>query len=299
VPAPAPEPTAEPAKDASATPSPNPPQATPEEQAPLPVSSLPGKTAQSPAPQAAPGADKGIYEEYYDYLDKQKEIQANEKDVSQRNLFPHENGAWQLGLIYVRSAFNGYNFDQAEPSSRIPNPPKSYADTQGGNLLITWFPIKSLSFGRLGFGVTGGIYWSTFNTATPSVDANGNTAGTVNTKASPQEVVTYGARAVYEFDYWLGQILVPFAFLGADQVVMRPYSVSVGSQAVVDIAGRHVVSQYYGGGVHFNLNRVEPVVASRALVNVGVKKFYLSYMALQRTGELSGLTHNVGLNFEF
>ena len=204
--------------------------------------------------------------------------------------------------MYTRNAFSGYNFAQATKS--ISNPSPSYATTTGGNILLTWFPIKSLSIGRLGFGVVGGIYWSTFNTTTDVFDSTGKSTGTTVTKASPQEATTYGARAVYEFDYWLGQILVPYAFLGVDNVMLKAYSVAVGTstssaKSYVDIPATQIISQYYGGGIHFNLNRVEPVAASRGLVNIGVRKFYLSYMALQRSGSLYGLTHNLGLNFEF
>ncbi len=273
--------------------------AAPEAQQPIPLSSLPGKTAESPKP--APEAKKDMYQEYGEYLQKSQERESNEHDYSQRNLFPHENGSWQLGFAFVRNAFSGYNFN-SKPVH--PSDPKAYADTQGGTLSVSYFPIKSLTFGRLGFGVNGGIYWSTFSTVTDvKNDADGSNSAAAVTKATPQEITTYGIKAIYEFDYWLGQILVPFAFLGMDRVMIKGYSVEVGSQVgkttYASYSAANLNSQNFGGGMRFNLNRVEPNVASHALVNVGVRKFYLTYTALERLGDLAGLTHNLGLDFEF
>jgi hypothetical protein len=274
---------------------------SPEAQPTVPLSSLPGKTAESPAPLATPEPKKDIYEEYGDFLNKTKERESTEHDYSQRNLFPHENGSWQLGISYARNAFSGYNFNN---NPAAPNGAKVYAETQGGVLSITYFPIKSLSLGRLGFGLSGGVYWTAFSTVTPVKDnATGLNSSTTVTKATPQQITTYGARALYEADYWLGQILVPFAFVGLDRVMIKAYSVVVNSQVGPETPANYIAAQLnsfnFGGGMRFNLNRVEPVVASHALVNVGVRKFYLSYTALQRLGDFSGLAHNLGMDFEF
>lgn len=287
-PAPAPVPPAAmdnppPALDATASPT----DTAGSGEAPIPLSSIPGKTEDSPAP-AAVNADSGkdIYDEYNDYLDRTHERERSEKDYSRRNLFPHEDGAWQVGITYARNAFSGYNFNRSGVGTRK-NP-----DTNGAVLSLTYFPIRSLAFGRLGLGPVVGVYWSTFTTPTN---------GSFEVVASPQQVFSYGGRAIYEFDYWLGQILVPFAFIGIDQVQIKQYTVVGANAAVAYDTGpsRNVSATNYGGGLRFNLNRVEPTVASRALVNVGIKKFYLTYTALDRSGELAGLTHNLGLDFEF
>lgn len=266
----------------------------PEEQQPLPLNSIPGKTETSPMKDPEKASKKDIYDEYYDYLNSDKERQDSDKDISMRSYFPHENGAFQLGLMYSFTAFSGYNFN-FKPGTVLGSQP-SYAKTQGGNLFLTWFPVKSLTVGRLGFGINGGIFWSKFNTQTGFASGGSSPIYTV---AKPQNIVTYGARATYEFDYWLAQIIVPFAYVGADEVAIQAYSVSAGGTTFLDIPRRQLVSQYWGGGVHFYLNRVEPVVGSRALVNVGIRKFYLTYMIMQRGGELDGITHSLGLNFEF
>jgi hypothetical protein len=268
---------------------------SPEAQPAVPVSSIPGKTNESPSvtPQAA-AEQKDIYEQYEDYLQKEDEKREDESTISQRTLFPHENGAWQFGLVYSSGAFGGYDFNWEKTPDAINNPDyakSAFPTTQGANLSLTYFLLRSLSLGRLGIGAVGGIYWSQFTTETP----NTGIGGTAVTKASPQQVTTYGLRAVYELDYWLGQLLVPFAFYGQDRVLIKAYSVGT----VLSFPARQVTSPYMGGGLRFNLNRLEPTVASKALVNTGVRKFYLSYSALQRSGTFKSLTHNVGLDFEF
>lgn len=277
----------------------------PAEQAPIPLSSIPGKTEASPAAVAAPPKD--IYEEYDEYLEREGERTTNENQMKQRNMFAHEDGGWQFGLEYVHRAFGNYNFNHKAGSDGSTGTLRStpiYADTQGGILSLGYFPLRSLTFGRLGAIVQGGIYFSKFTLDTPVVDqGTGNTGGTVKDDTKRQQATSVGVRAVYEFDYFLGQMFVPYITVGVDNVRVQPYKVSVGFQSgsvgVVDIPANNLTSQSYGAGVHFNLNRVEPVVASRALVNVGVKKFYLSYLALQRSGSLSGLTHSLALRFEF
>lgn len=273
---------------------------TPEAQPTVPLTSVPGKTDSAPSPAAAAAGavdtDKDIYDEYNDWLQRDKDRQKVESRLGQRSLFPHENGAWQLGLNYVRNAFSNYNYNY-KPGN-VAGSQSLTGATQGGELMITWFPLHSLTFGRLGFGILGGMYFTKFSYPITAFDTNNNPYPATGS-STPQQSVSYGARAVYEFDYFLGQLLVPFGFVGTDYVNMKSIVLNNGTQALVNVPQRNITSQNYGGGVHFNLNRLEPVVASRALVNVGIKKFYLTYMALERVGTLEGWTHNLALNFEF
>ncbi len=262
---------------------------------PVPIDSIPGKTEASPPP-AAVNADSGkdVYDEYNDYLERTRQREKSEKDYSQRSLFPHENGSWQIGLAYARRAFSGYNFNRSNVG------PKGNPDTDGALISLTYFPLKSLTWGRFGLGVIGGAYLSKFTT--PTTDFV--TGKAVSVSATPLQITSYGGRAIYEFDYVLGQLLVPFAFVGIDQVQIKRYSVETamrtGTTTSFDTGpARSVSSTNYGGGARFNLNRVEPIVASRALVNTGIRKFYLTYTALDRAGELRGLTHNLGIDLEF
>ncbi|MGZ3652595.1 MAG: hypothetical protein ACXWSC_15510, partial [Bdellovibrionota bacterium] len=117
---------------------------TPEAQAPLPVNSIPGKTESSPAAGSSLDANqnKDIYDQYYDYLDAEKNRQSNVKDMDMRNMFPHENGAWQFSLMYSLTAFGGYDFN-FQPDTVLGSP-HTYGSTQGGSMLVNWFPIHSL-----------------------------------------------------------------------------------------------------------------------------------------------------------
>jgi hypothetical protein len=262
---------------------------SPEEQPAVPLSAIPGKTEALPNAKAVDtaGEKRDIYDQYDDYLKQEKDRQESESTIGQRAMFPHENGFWQLGFAYNYHAFSNYDFSRGDPRFS-----RTYADTSGPGLELMIYPIKSLTFGRLGFGIDGAYYWSSF-----ALD-NGS-GGKLQDKPSNGSMYTYGVRAEYEFDYWLGQILVPFGFVGYDQVFVKGYKGQVNGIPQTDFSSYRKAVQTYGGGAHFNLNRVEPVTASRALVNTGIRKFYLTYAATQRTGGFSGLTHSLGLTFEF
>lgn len=269
----------------------------PAEQAPIAVSSLPGKTESSPASSQP---KKDVYQEYEDYLGRVENRETDEDLMKMRSQFAHENGRWQLGLEYVHRAFGDYNFNFRPDTSSFQGTQPVFADTQGGLFSLGFFPLRSLDFGRLGLIAQGGVYLSKFTLETPQFNSSGQVTNMVRDDVKRQSAISYGARAVYEFQYFIGQLFVPFATVGVDVVRFSPYRVAGNAtRNVVDIPANTVTAQSYGGGIHFNLNRVEPVVGSRALVNVGVKKFYLSYLALQRSGALSGLTHSLGLRFEF
>jgi hypothetical protein len=276
---------------------------SPEEQPPMPVNSIPGKTQNAPAADSAKAGKKDIYDEYYDYLNSDQERRTDDKDISMRNFFPHEDGALQLSLLYSLTAFNGYNFN-FQPNLTTKNGAQTlFGKTQGGTIGLDWFPIRSFTVGRLGFGVNAGIFWTRFDVPTTSTVINPATGvsstGPAITSSKPQNIISYGVRATYELDYWLAQIFVPYAFVGADEMAIQSFSVSAGNATYVSIPRRQLVSEYWGAGARFYLNRVEPVVGSRALVNVGIRKFYLAYSYIQRNGDIAGGTHSLGLTFEF
>lgn len=275
------------------------PAPTPSEQAPIPVSSLPGKTDKSPVVAAPP---KDVYEEYEEYKARLEDKESDEDRYKTRSRFAHEDGGWQIGLEYVHRAFSDYNFNFNPPPGTTQGTAPVLATTQGAVVSLGYFPVRSLTFGRFGAIAQGGIYFSKFSIDTPQF-TNGVATNTIRDDVKRQSMTSYGARAVYEFQYFIGQLFVPFATVGVDVVKVQPYQVAVSNgnnvTRVVDIPANNITAQSYGGGVHFNLNRVEPVVGSRGLVNVGVRKFYISYLVLNRTGALSGLTHSLGLRFEF
>lgn len=278
------------------------PAPAPAAQPPLPVSSIPGKTDTSPS---APAAQKDIYEEYEDYRTRVGEKESDEDRYKMRARFPHEDGGWQIGLEYIHRAFGDYNWNIKPDTSSLQGDRPIFADTQGLTFSFGYFPLRSLTFGRLGVLAQGAVYLSKFSIDTPQFNTTGQQTNTIKDDTKRQSGMSYGVRAVYEFQYFIGQLFVPFVTAGVDMVRINPYRVAVVAgntgteRVVVDIPSNSITSQSYGAGVHFNLNRVEPVVGSKGLVNVGVKKFYLTYLALQRSGALSGLTHSLGLRFEF
>lgn len=265
---------------AAATPAAPPPPA-PAEQPPVPLASIPGKTENSPPAAALPSnPNPDIYDEYYEYRNAARSREKAEKEMELRSLFSHENGAWQVSLDFHRNAFSNFNFNNSTS-----NTTKVYGDSSGPGFSVNYFPVRSLAYGRLGFGFQGANYWTKFSWNQGAPIRFGS-------------IIGYGIKAVYELDYFLGQLLVPFGFVGRDWADVRTQTLVIDGTNV-DTTRRNVSATSYGGGFHFNLNRVEPGTASRALVNVGVKKFYLTYTATERQAALSGLTHSLGLRFEF
>ena len=243
--------------------------------------------ATSPMPTAKQDPTKyDTDQEYKEYAAKEETRKARQKAYDERALFPHEDGALQISLDYPRNAFPNYDFDPTIINKGYP--------TQGGTLSINYFPLRSLSYGRFGIGVQAGAYWTKFAITTTQNLVDSSTVHSFD---------AYGAKVIYEFDYFLGQILVPWAFYAMDKVKARPYSLGIANSngsttSFANYPGRTFERQTFGGGLNFNLNRVEPVTASRALANVGIRKTYLAYTYLAETAG-SGASHFLGLRFEY
>jgi len=237
----------------------------------------PQTKAMPPVVAGAANTDRNVYQDYKEYQDRVKTRSQSESELEARSLFPHEDGAFQLGFDYIYKPFDGYDFD--------PGVGVKTAESQGGALNFNYFPLRSLSYGRLGIGAQVAAYWTKFEYA----------VGGATQKNSKHSIDTYGARLIYEFDYFLGQALVPFAYYAYDQVRVRPYTLA---EAGISYPGVRFNSQSYGAGAHLNLNRLESTTASRALATSGIRKFYLSYTFQQRA-ENTGSSHYLGLRFEY
>lgn len=262
----------EPAKDvpkveATATPAP--------EAAPIPP---PAQSAALPAPAKAKEPPKDIYEQYEEYRKNTDARTEAETEFNRRSYFAHEDGAFQLGIDYAYQPFDGYNVNK--------NGTKASINSTGGALSFGYFPVRSMSYGRFGLVGVGGFYLGKYEFV--------SNTGAIDTTRKPA-FLTYGGRAVYEFQYWLAQMFVPFAFYGYDQVKYQGYT---SAAAGVSYPKDSFDSKNYGGGFHLNLNRLEPTVASKALVSSGVRKFYLTYTFLQRDKIPQG-SHYLGLRFEY
>jgi hypothetical protein len=198
--------------------------------------------------------------------------------LEQRSLIAHEDGAFQLAFDYGHDAFSQFDFD--------PTTSQKFAESKGATLGFNYFPLRSLSLGRLGAGVQASTYWSKFE-----YDVGGRNESTPGKRA----IDVFGARLIYEFQYFLGQVVVPFAYLGYDQVRVKSLAYPA---AGISYPASRFNSQAYGGGAHINLNRLESSAASRALASSGIRKFYLTYTYLQRDVN-TGPGHYLGLRFEY
>lgn len=240
-------------------------------------------------PPTAPKKDatqvKNTYELFEEHQAAEGERAALETEWEKRALFFHEGGAWQLGVDATLKAFPNYDFD---PSSVV----KTF-DNKGGSLSFMYFPLRSLTFGRLGVGATAGMYVTKFSFLA-SFDQGRQTKTDTNTVRS---FTSYGARVKYEFQYFLGQFVVPFAFFGYDKVRVKGFKII---DAGVNYPEKSFDSQALGFGASLNLNRLEPSSANRALVSSGVKKYYLTYTFEGRSDSVnSGTSHLLGLRFEY
>lgn len=247
-----------------------------------PIASAPAK---DPVPSAvmipAPRKRKTTTELMEDYQQRTEEYEKFQSEVEDRELIPHEGGSFQVGLDYTRNAFPNYDYDLTAG--------KKFFDAQGAIFSVLYFPIHNLTFGRFGLGLQVGGYLTKYVT-TNSSDSNVE----INKKLG---FVTYGGRATYEFQYWLGQLFVPHVFVGYEQVRVSAYQLAA---AGINYPANTFSSQVYGAGLNLNLNRLEPRVAGSALANIGVRKFYLAYSYMQRSDSSdSGASHLLGLRFEY
>ncbi len=237
--------------------------------------------AAATAPTGA-GPKKSVQEEFNEYQNRIEAREAEDDALETRALFPHEGGSLQIGLDYTNGAFSDYDFD---PTQAI----KNADSTKGAMLSFIYFPVHSLSLGRLGIGPQASVYWSDFSVGNSVVRE-----GVAATRS-------YGGRLVYEFAYFLGQWIVPHAFFGYDYVSVKTVKVTIATNPdpIADFPSRTFYSQSIGGGLRLNLNRLEADTAHRALVSTGIRKVYLNYTVQQRLGNQGNdLAHFLGLRFE-
>lgn len=253
---------------------------------PLPsVESPPSVAEEATAPAMppvvqAPGAtnpNRNIRQEFEEYKDQAKTRARAEDEYIDRSLFAHEDGAFQFGFDYAYRPFEDFDFN--------PGVGTKFAENQGGALAFNYFPLRSLSYGRLGVGAQAAAYWSKLT----FIQGNGLPETT-----NRHTLDTIGGKLIYEFQYFLGQIVVPYAFYGYDMVRVKSVQLDGG----INYPARRFNSQSYGAGAHLNLNRLEGRAASKALASSGIRKFYLSYTLLQRA-ESTGASHFLGLRFEY
>lgn len=251
-------------------------------EAPTPDYSAANSASSQPlVPPTTPGggSPRNVRQDYKEYQDRNETRAQMEDELAQRALFAHEGGAWQFGIDYAHNAFADFDVDTGTGVSQ--------PDTQGGELSLTYFPLRDLDLGRLGVGARGGAYWSEFESV----------AGTTPISNKKLSFTSYGARLTYEFQYWIGQTFVPFAYYGYNQVAFRGYSEA---RSNVNYAKRTFGSSNYGAGLSLNLNRLEASSASKALASTGIRKFYLTYTFQQRSDdENTGSGHYLGLRFEY
>ncbi len=251
------------------------------------ASALPAVTSSSSATSIPPPVmqkstavdDRTLYQQYLEYQENRKQREDLDDSLETRSLFPHEDGSFQLGLDYAHDAFRGFDFD--------PTSTRLLADTMGAQLSLTYFPLRSLEYGRLGAGIHGGAYWSKFSYI------NSTTNQSDTTRKHTIDVI--GGKVQYEFQYFVGQILVPFANYGYESGRVGTLGIPVGAGT---FAKQSFNSKNYGGGVHLNLNRLEKRAASRALASSGIRKFYLTY-TYQKKEMNEEADHYLGFRFEY
>ena len=196
---------------------------------------------------------------------KNREDAVRDRRLLETELAYHEGGRWHIGLDYAHRPFGDYDYDSTTVNRN--------SSSAGGEFQLLYFPL-TYGFGRLGFGPVVGY-------SAPK-DKSGH-------------FVSYGAELQYAFLYGIGQTLVPFVLGGYRAVSFTSYDIA--SSAVTKDAS--FGQGYYGGGLALNLNRLEHRTASRALADIGVRKFYI--VATYKVPASNGNKGNglLGLRFEF
>jgi len=237
--------------------------------------SVPPPVVDAPTPAGRRDQRQALKE----YQDRQQSLARDDDEIDERANYAHEGGAWQIALEYD---LTGVQAPAASITGTV-----SDTNTAGGAASLTYFPLRGIDSGRLGVGARLGAYLSSYDTVNGSVS---------NSSSKKLSAITYGLRGSYEFQYWIAQLFVPFVFVGYDQVSTKDFA---DAKTSVRVAGSKFGSVNYGAGLNFNLNRLEPQSASKSLVSTGIRKFYLSYTFMQRSGDLTGASHFLGLRFEY
>jgi hypothetical protein len=220
-----------------------------------------------------------LREDYEAYRKKSETKNEIEQQIENRALFAHEGGSWQIGLDFAFSAFPDYDFDSTGNGTAT-------GDSMGALLSVSYFPLNTIDTGRLGVGLIGGAYFSKID------NINGADFSGGKNRIS---AISAGVRATYEFQYWIAQTLVPFAYVGYDQLNFRSVQINTTS-----LPKSNLRAMNYGLGLNLNLNRIEPAAASKALASTGIRKFYLAYTFMTRSASVeTGPSHFIGLKFEY
>ena len=234
-----------------------------------------GKTEEIPSSEKPKNTAKDLLKKH---LEQEAKREAEEQEQREKESVLHEAGKYHIELAYAFRAFPNYDFDTRAAFNSV-------KVSKGGTLSFLYFPVAH-SYGRLGLGLSAGYYYAKSDDLIKGV--------------SPS-FVTYGLKGIYEFQYWVAQLLVPFVMFGWDQVDQKDYAINTGTPGTA-VAGSSFSAPYYGGGLALNLNRLESQTAAKALADLGVRKFYLVYTLHQRAADTdarSGSSHFVGLRFEF
>lgn len=204
-------------------------------------------------------------------LQAEEEREAAAQSVLEREEVSHEAGRSSFGLSYVLDPFKDVDYNTGTGVT--------HEKTFGANINYIYYFLRGTpGLGRLGVGPNLGAYWLN------------------QTTGKKHTYDTIGAVATYEAQFWIAQFLVPHISFGVDRVYRRDYIVGPGMSSVSGPALNYN-DTYIGLGAAINLNRLEHKVASKALADTGVRKFYLAY-TLQKRGK-DGDSHFVGLRFEY
>jgi hypothetical protein len=278
----------EPSKESLLPPIPEPPPLSDEPQATgssdmAGTDALGGAETPTAAPMPPVQPRKSLRKEYREFRSKRDNREADEQELADRALFFHEDGAQQLQIDFQPGAFSDFDFDPGTAERKL--------STKGGKMAFLYYPLRSINTGRLGVGLEGGAFWAKYSFTT------GSGSSAISDSSTKLALYTYGLKAVYEAQFLVGQVVVPFAAVGYERVNARPFQLA---SASVNLPKRRFYSSTYGAGLLLNLNRLESDAASRSLGSTGIKKFYLAYTYLRRSDDFNaGDGHALGLRFEF
>ena len=229
--------------------------------------------AAAPTPsgnEAAKPSQEDLIQAEYDAYTRRKQENATE-DRMRQAVF-HEGSRNTFSLDFSANDFNKFNLGRDSQYGGI-----NYGVGLGYSRVI----IRSRYAGRAILGLHAGGVW--------------------NREAGKIIFFPVGPRFVYELKFLVGQMLVPIAFVGYDQVFNR-VDTAVPTTGVDPVNKENFGSLVYGAGLMVNLNRLDARTGTQALVSTGIRKFNLALLYSLRSGstdQLSADFFTAGLRFEY
>lgn len=133
-----------------------------------------------------------------------------------------------------------------------------------------------------------------------------NAGGIVTMGSSSRSRMAFynvGPRAQFEFQFSVGQMLIPVAYVGYDKVFNLENSTDPTMTAALNKQYTDDFNTFvYGAGLLVNLNTLDTRTATQSLVSTGIRRFSLALLYHKRQGDTASRSSDgamLGLRFDY